>query len=73
LKAGDLAVFYTDGLIDARHPTPLDEAALRALVQSAAGKTAQETVDAIADTVADPSGESPDDICIVALRVSPAT
>jgi serine phosphatase RsbU (regulator of sigma subunit) len=73
LKAGDLAVFYTDGLIDARHPTPLDEAALRALVQSSAGKTAQETVDAIADAVADPSGESPDDICIVALRVSPAT
>jgi PAS domain S-box-containing protein len=73
LKPGDLVVFYTDGLIDARHPTPLDEAALRALVQSSAGKTAQETVDAIADAVADPSGESPDDICIVALRVSPAT
>jgi PAS domain S-box-containing protein len=73
LKAGDLAVFYTDGLIDARHPTPLDEAALRSLVQSSAGKTAQETVDAIADAVADPSGESPDDICIVALRVSPTT
>jgi serine phosphatase RsbU (regulator of sigma subunit) len=63
-------VFYTDGLIDSRHPTPLDEAALRALVQSCAGKTAQETVDAVAAAVADPSGEAPDDICVVVVRVT---
>jgi PAS domain S-box-containing protein len=70
LKVGDLAVFYTDGLIDSRHPTPLDEAALRALVQSCAGKTAQQTVDAMAEAVADPSGEAPDDTCVVAVRLA---
>jgi PAS domain S-box-containing protein len=70
LKSGDLAVFFTDGLIDSRHPTPIDEAGLRGLVQACAGKSAQETVDAIAQAVADPSGEAPDDICVVVVRVA---
>jgi PAS domain S-box-containing protein len=70
LKPNDLAVFYTDGLIDSRHPTPLDEGALRGIVQACAGKSAQETVDTIARAVADPAGEAPDDICVVAVRVA---
>jgi PAS domain S-box-containing protein len=70
LKPGDLAVFFTDGLVDSRHPTPLDDGALRALVQACAGRGAQETVDRIAEAVADPSGQAPDDICVVVLRVA---
>lgn len=70
LKPGDLAVFYTDGLVDSRHPTPLDDGALRALVQACAGRGAQETVERIAETVADPGGQAPDDICVVVLRVA---
>jgi serine phosphatase RsbU (regulator of sigma subunit) len=70
LEPGDLAVFFTDGLVDSRHPTPLDDGALRALVQACAGCSAQETVDRIAEAVADPSGQAPDDVCVVVLRVA---
>jgi PAS domain S-box-containing protein len=69
LEAGDRAVFYTDGLVDSRHPTPLDEAGLRRLAASDAEGTAQETVDRLGDAVADPSGEAPDDVCILVIRV----
>jgi serine phosphatase RsbU (regulator of sigma subunit) len=63
-------VFFTDGLVDSRHPTPLDDGALRALIQGCAGRGAQEAVDRIAEAVADPGGQAPDDICVVVLRVA---
>jgi serine phosphatase RsbU (regulator of sigma subunit) len=69
LAPGDQAVFYTDGLVDARHPTPLDEAALRELASACRDATAQETVDRLGEAVDDPSGEAPDDVCILAIRV----
>jgi phosphoserine phosphatase RsbU/P len=70
LKPGDLAVFFTDGLVDVRHPIPLDDGALRALVQACAGCGAQETVDRIAEAIADPGGQAPDDVCVVVVRVA---
>ncbi len=69
LDPGDQAVFFTDGLVDARHPTPLDEAGLRRLVADCRGLSAQETVDRLGEAVADPSGEAPDDVCILVVRV----
>jgi PAS domain S-box-containing protein len=69
LAPGDLAVFFTDGLVDPRHPTPLGERELRSLVGSCAGLTAQESVDRIREAVADPGAQAPDDVCILALRV----
>ena len=69
LGSGDQAVFYTDGLVDARHPTPLDEPALRELASACRDSTAQETVDRLGAAVDDPSGEAPDDVCILAIRV----
>lgn len=71
LGPGDQAVFYTDGVIDARHPTPLDESALRRLAASCRGASAQQTVDRLGDAVADPSGEAPDDVCILVIRATP--
>ncbi|HEX6329907.1 MAG TPA: PAS domain S-box protein [Actinomycetota bacterium] len=70
LAPGDQAVFYTDGLVDARHPKALDEAGLRELAASCAGATAQETADRFAEAVADPSDEAPDDVCVVTVSVS---
>jgi serine phosphatase RsbU (regulator of sigma subunit) len=69
LEAGDRAVFFTDGLIDSRHPTPLDEAGLRRLAASCRELTAQATVERLGDAVADPSGEAPDDVCVLVLLV----
>lgn len=69
LAPGDQVVFFTDGLVDPRHPTPLDEAGLRRLAASETDGTAQETVDRLGDAVADPSGEAPDDVCVLVLRV----
>ncbi len=69
LGPGDQVVFFTDGLVDPRHPTPLDEAGLRRLAAEGSDGTAQETVDRLGDAVADPSGEAPDDVCVLVLRV----
>ena len=69
LERGDQVVFFTDGLVDSRHPTPLDEAGLRRLAASEPESTAQETVDRLGDAVADPSGEAPDDVCVLVVRV----
>jgi PAS domain S-box-containing protein len=69
LDPGDQVVFFTDGLVDSRHPTPLDESGLRALAGACGGGEAQATVDRIADAVADPGGEAPDDVCVVVIRV----
>lgn len=70
LGPGDIAVFYTDGLIDARHPSHLDEGGLRALAGTLRGLSAQEAVDRVGEAIADPGGEAPDDVCIVVLRVA---
>lgn len=70
LAPGDLAVFYTDGLIDARHPSRLDERGLRALAGTLRGLSAQDAVDRVGEAIADPGGEAPDDVCIVVLRVA---
>jgi serine phosphatase RsbU (regulator of sigma subunit) len=67
LQPGDRAVFFTDGLIDPRHPTPLDEAGLRRVAASCRDLSAQATVERLGDAVADPSGEAPDDVCILVL------
>jgi sigma-B regulation protein RsbU (phosphoserine phosphatase) len=69
LGPGDQVVFFTDGLVDPRHPTPLDDAGLRRLVAGCRELSAQETADRLGDAVADPSGEAPDDVCILVLRV----
>ncbi|MGZ8625224.1 MAG: PAS domain S-box protein [Actinomycetota bacterium] len=69
LEPGDQAVFYTDGLVDARHPTPLDETALRELAAGCRDGTAQETADRLGEAVDDPGGEAPDDVCILVVRV----
>jgi sigma-B regulation protein RsbU (phosphoserine phosphatase) len=70
LAPGDLAVFYTDGLIDARHPSHLDERGLRALAGTLRGLPAQDAVDRMGEAIADPGGEAPDDVCVVVLRVA---
>jgi len=71
LAPGDLAVFFTDGLFDPRHPTALGETELRSLIGACVGLTAQETVDRVGEAVADPGGQAPDDVCILVLRVAP--
>jgi PAS domain S-box-containing protein len=69
LGSGDQIVFYTDGLVDPRHPTPLDDAGLRRLASSCRDLAAKETAERLGEAVADPGGEAPDDVCIVVLRV----
>ncbi|MFB3739944.1 MAG: SpoIIE family protein phosphatase, partial [Candidatus Velamenicoccus archaeovorus] len=49
LGPGDAIVFYTDGLIDTRLAEPIDEAALRALLQTCTGFTAQQIADCFRD------------------------
>lgn len=66
----DLAVFFSDGLFDPRHPTALGEAGLLSLVGACAGLTAKETVDRIGEAIADPGAQASDDVCILVLRVA---
>ena len=70
LVPGDLAVFYTDGLIDPRAAEPLDEGGLARLVGACAGRTAAETVDEIRRAVSDPAAQTSDDTCVLGLRVT---
>jgi PAS domain S-box-containing protein len=72
LGPGDQAVFFTDGLVDTRHPTALDEAALRELASSCAGGTVHHTMERFAEAVADPGEEAPDDVCVLAIGVDDA-
>jgi PAS domain S-box-containing protein len=69
LGPGDQTVFFTDGLVDARHPTSLDEHRLEELAAACAEAGAQRTLDRFAEAVADPAGEAPDDVCVVVLSV----
>jgi PAS domain S-box-containing protein len=71
LAPGDVAMFFTDGLFDPRHPAALGEAGLRSLVAGCAGLSAQQTVDRVGEAVADPGGQAPDDVCILVIRVAP--
>src|SRR5438093_792910 len=71
LQRGDTVVFYTDGLIDSRRREPIDETALDALLATCRDLDAMGTIECFRDAVADPEGESPDDIAILALRIVP--
>ena len=71
LRRGDTVVFYTDGLIDARRSEPIDDAALDALLATCRDLDAMGTIECFRDAVADPEGDSPDDIAILALRIVP--
>ena len=71
LRRGDTVVFYTDGLIDARRSEPIDDVALDALLATCRDLDAMGTIECFRDAVADPEGESPDDIAILALRIVP--
>ena len=75
LARGDLVLFYTDGVTDARDPSGerFEEDRLFAAVESARGGTAQDVVDAVAAAVDRFQGptEPADDVTIVALRRAP--
>ncbi len=71
LQRGDTVLFYTDGLIDSRRTEPIDDAALDALVATCRDLDAVATIECFRDAMADPEGESPDDIAILALRIVP--
>jgi serine phosphatase RsbU (regulator of sigma subunit) len=71
LQRGDTVVFYTDGLIDARRSEPIDDAALDALLATCRDLDAMGAIECFRDAVADPEGESPDDIAILAIRIVP--
>ena len=74
LAPGDLVLFYTDGVTDARSPhgERFDEWRLVQAVESVRGGTSAEVVDAIAGSVGAFQGcdEVADDITIVAIRRS---
>jgi len=76
LAPGDLVLFYTDGVTDARDASGerFEEQRLFAAVESARGGTAQDVVDAVAgavDRFQRPT-EPADDVTIVAIRRVPA-
>ena len=76
LAPGDLVLFYTDGVTDARDPAGerFEEQRLFAAVESARGGTAQDVVDAVAAAMERFQGpaEPADDVTIVAIRRVPA-
>ena len=73
----DIALFYTDGVTDARDTAGqrFEEGRLFAAVESARGGTAQDVVDAVAAAVDRFQGrtEPADDVTIVAIRRAPAS
>jgi sigma-B regulation protein RsbU (phosphoserine phosphatase) len=75
LAPGDLVLFYTDGVTDARSPDGdrFEEWRLVDLVDALRGRTASEVVAEVADAVCRFQAPSPpaDDITIVALRRLP--
>jgi len=76
LEPGDLALLYTDGITDARSPAGerFDEWRLLEALEASRGRSAQEVITALADTVCqfqEPSAPA-DDITIVAIRRLPA-
>ena len=77
LAPGDLVLFYTDGVTDARDATGerFEEQRLFAAVEAARGGTAQDVVDAVAGAVDRFQGdaEPADDVTIVAIRREPVS
>jgi len=75
LAPGDLVLFYTDGVTDARSPAGerFDEWRLLESVESVRGGSAREVVDAVSEAVGrfQGSDEPADDITIVAVRRLP--
>ena len=75
LAPGDLVLFYTDGVTDARSATGerFEEERLLAAVETARGGTAQEVVDSVAHAMDRFQGpaEPADDVTIVAIRRAP--
>jgi len=74
LAAGDLLVFYTDGLVEARneHGQDYGDARLqRAVARAAGSRTAREVRDAVLGDLANFKGdqEQADDITVVVVRV----
>ena len=73
MKPGDLFVFFSDGMLDARNRKGdlFGRGRLEAIVAENAASTAQQVVDAIFKAVADHSGgvETFDDQTVVAIRV----
>jgi sigma-B regulation protein RsbU (phosphoserine phosphatase) len=75
LAPGDVVLFYTDGVTDARDSAGerFEEQRLFAAVESARGGTAQDVVDAVAGAMDQFQGpaEPADDVTIVAIRRLP--
>ena len=76
LAPGDVVLFYTDGVTDARNSAGerFEDDRLFAAVESARGGTAQDVVDAVAAAMERFQGptEPADDVTIVAIRRVPA-
>ncbi len=74
LRSGDLLIFYTDGVTEAenRDGGMFGEGRLYAVIDAAAGRSANEVAEAIRDAVAAFAGEAPqfDDITVVVLRIT---
>ena len=75
MEPGDLLIAFTDGIVEARHPSfpdrLFDDAGVRAVLADAGhrGLSAEETVAAIATAVLEFSnGVREDDMTIVAVR-----
>ena len=71
LSAGDMLVFYTDGLTDARSPdgTFLDQEGLAKLVVELAGPPAREFLGKLIQRVRTYAGEWADDVAVMVIRV----
>ena len=76
LAPGDVVLFYTDGVTDARNSAGerFEDDRLFVAVESARGGTAQDVVDAVAAAMERFQGptEPADDVTIVAIRRVPA-
>jgi sigma-B regulation protein RsbU (phosphoserine phosphatase) len=74
LRTGDLAVFFTDGVTEARSPDggEFGEDRLRDLLGSLAGAAADQVAAAVeGEALAFGRGVAADDIAVLVIRVSP--
>jgi GAF domain-containing protein len=71
LQPGDALLFYTDGVTESRPGVGLSETALRDLLVSRAGDSAEKLADAVERAAVEAQPEGPrDDIAIVCVRVT---